>query len=67
MPRTIGTIAAADAIETHTKRMGIEGDMSTQLWHLVLSLREWCKHTDVSFDECLSDTKRHMDEFAEDF
>lgn len=67
MTQTIGTIAAEAAIEAHTKRMGIEGDMPVQAWHLVLSLREWCKCYRVSFEELLSDTQRHIDEFPEDF
>lgn len=64
--RTIGTIAAEDAIKAHTKSMRIEGDMQIQAWHLVLSLREFCAVNAISFDELLSDTQRYIIDFGRD-
>lgn len=41
--------AAEAAIRAHREKLGIDGDDSTQLFHLLLSLKEWAAASGVNF------------------
>lgn len=43
--------AAQQAIEAHAKALGIEGDASIQVWHLLVSVRDYCVANNLDFDE----------------
>lgn len=52
--------AAAKAVEAHRDALGIEGDVSTQVWHLLGSLQEFCATHSVDLDEQLADVRRQL-------
>ena len=44
------SVAAAEAaLSAHKAKLGVEGDDSIQLWHLLLSLKEWAAASGVDF------------------
>ena len=53
--------AANAALEAHAKALGIEGDPSIQLWHLLASLSEWAAVNGVSIDAELKDLNETLD------
>lgn len=52
--------AASLAIQAHKAALGIEGDDSVQMWHLLASLLEWCRATGVDLDAELSDVRQSL-------
>lgn len=56
-------IAAARAsIEAHYHDMGFEptSEISTKLWHLVVSLIEFCDAEKIDFDAVLGDVRQYF-------
>lgn len=53
--------AAAAAIEAHANSLGIEGDASIQLWHLIASLSEWAAVNGVSIESELKEFNETLD------
>jgi hypothetical protein len=47
--------AAQAALKAHGTALGIEGDTSMQVYHLLLSLREFCAASGVDFDKELAE------------
>lgn len=49
--------AAGVALVAHKNQLGIEGDASAQLWHLLLSLHEYCGATGLPLDTLIMDVR----------
>jgi len=50
------------AIEAHRLTLGIEGDKEIQLWHLLVSLLDYCEANAINFDANLSGAKHYRSE-----
>lgn len=50
--------AAQAALKAHETALGIEGDASIQVYHLLLSLREFCAANGVDFDKELAEVNQ---------
>lgn len=53
-------MGAEAAISAHTTSLGIEGDSSVQIWHLVASLAEFAVTQGTSLQEVLTDVNAHI-------
>jgi hypothetical protein len=51
---------AQAALDAHENAGRFEGDAYIQMWQLVVSLREYCAHKGLDFEEILADTQRQM-------
>jgi len=52
--------AAERAIAAHQASLGIDGDDSIQVWHLLESLHEYCAARGIDLDEELASVKEHI-------
>lgn len=53
--------AAAAALAAHASALGIEGDASIQMWHLMASLSEWAAVNGVSVEAELNEFNETLD------
>lgn len=53
--------AASAAISAHANALGIEGDPSIQLWHLIASLSEWAAVNGISVEAELREFQETLD------
>lgn len=62
------SVAAAEkALDAHGRSLGgIEGDASTQVWHLLASLHEYCVAHEVDLDAELKDVREQLSSGALD-
>ena len=62
MQRNEKSVAAANAaLNAHASALGIEGDASIQLWHLIASLSEWAAVNGVSVEAELKEFNETLD------
>jgi len=52
--------AAARAVDKHTDHLGIEGEPSVQIWHLLASMHEYCAMNGVDLDAQLADVRQQI-------
>ena len=52
--------AAQAALDAHRNALGIEGDASIQLWHLLVSLHEYCAANKMDFDAELAEVREGL-------
>lgn len=52
--------AAAAALKTHEDALNLEGDPSIQVWHLLVSLHEYCAAKGIDFNERLLDVREEL-------
>lgn len=52
--------AAQAALKAHGTALGIEGDASIQVWHLLVSLKEFCAASGVDFDKELAEVNESI-------
>lgn len=52
--------AAEAALKAHETALGIEGDASIQVWHLLVSLHAYCAEHGVDFDQELREVKKDI-------
>lgn len=59
-PNQASCEAAAKAVQTHTDKLGIEGDPETQVWHLLVSLHEYCAVNGIDLDAQFADVRQQI-------
>lgn len=52
--------AARVAVAAHTASLMIEGDADIQVWHLLVSLHEYCAAEGINFDEAIAEVREFL-------
>lgn len=59
------SLAAANAaIQAHTENLLIEGDIDTQIWHLLVSLFDFARANGIDIENMIDETRKHSAELA---